>query len=76
MNKEYKLGKIQYNTLHERDEQLVTVTVHCKFGPFNYLTWVWPQFAQSPQGEKMIAEWAMEAWRNEYEKKRQELKRE
>lgn len=75
MEREYTLGEIKYNTDREMDEQCVTVTVHCRYGPFNYMCWVHPQVAQSEQGKTMITEWGMEAWRNAYEEKRQaELK--
>ena len=72
MKVEYTLGDIVYNSSRERDEQRVKVTVHCRYGPFNYMLWVHPQVAQNEQGREMITEWGMEAWRDAYEKKRQD----
>jgi len=74
MKTEYTLGKIKWSDSRERDEQCVMVTVHCTFGQFHYVCWVGPQYAQARQGQRIITEWAMEAWRNAYEEKRREAK--
>ena len=72
MKVEYTLGEIKYNPHRERDEQCAKVIVHCRYGQFNYVCWISPQLAQSPQGRTKITEWGMEAWRDAYEKKRKD----